>query len=262
MVYMGEGVGALFAGSVYWEPTPTLPKGCKFFDFLSGTEIQYDVGLGPEKCNLVVINENCLKITSGAGLAVHAEEQICSGFSFLAGRNNKWSVWCDEATAMHQSAMESICAERSRWAHGSSSLQSNAEVTEAMCTSKVEIVKNSSTLTGVQQHNGKQQYDEDSFFPDKATNHVKAASSTMVGESEYAVATLAGIDTQKRTQKIDHRSRPQESNQWTKQQDSWWSQWQWGSRWSDWWWDTDNTDGWQRWDHADHENDDSRSTVR
>ena len=105
MLYMGVCGGAMCAGnSLRHSSAPEFG----LFDFLMGVSLEHDAGLQPHKCHIQVINHKTFKITGGAGLAVHIEDDIADASSFQAGVGGKWQEWCRIATLAHQRAVHQI----------------------------------------------------------------------------------------------------------------------------------------------------------
>ena len=84
-----------------------------------GVSLRYDANMAPELTPRV-IDCSTFQIASGAALAVHIENDVALASSFPSAKNNKWTSWCKEASAMHQRAIREIAQHVSGpWYHPS-----------------------------------------------------------------------------------------------------------------------------------------------
>ena len=117
MLYMGACGGAMCAGKSLLHPSA---NEVDLFDFCMGVSLRYDAGMHPDLCNTQEINHKTFKITGGAGLAVHIENDIAAASSFQACLGLKWREWCQRASAAHQIAVhETIRSCTGPWYHWS-----------------------------------------------------------------------------------------------------------------------------------------------
>ena len=118
MLYMGACGGAMCAGRSLlssWAPSEEFD----LFNFCMGPSLLYDAGTHPTLCSPHQINHETYKITGGAGLAVHIENDIADASSFQACLGGKWWEWCQRSRAAHQNAVEKTIRCTGPWFHWS-----------------------------------------------------------------------------------------------------------------------------------------------